>query len=477
MISGKFIPQITLPRDCLREEDIPMDYLFILADQNLRPLKARLKEFGAFFTGIGYAICQSKESDVKAFCELAGLKYHRQPIPFGHTFESFEQSHKASFFKDKLISLERDIDALKRELNLDSEKELPETARGHLLTELLSDADELRGQIKRAEQFEKALSAPIKSLSIQFLSQLPTNFLLEEAPEIPRLVNTEEGKIQKAFLRKGILAMLVGAGGVGKTHALAQLALSLATGYPWLDLFPIEKPGSVFLGLGENSLSDIHRLLRKIAKHFLKRLKADQGIFFEPDPMLAALGRIAPMAFSGIDAAFIHQSQSTPFFKTLLDSLKRSEPEDGWSCIILDPISRFMGMDAETDNAAATQFIALLESLPLELKGNPTVIFGHHMNKGGVSGMSTDQAAARGSSAITDGVRWQVNLEKSKQEEMDGQREIIFRHVKSNFTAILPTKILRKDEMGCLSAEPDLAPIKVKHEPQASGQVKLNWRT
>lgn len=453
-----------------------MDYLFILADQNLRPLKSKLKELGAFFTGIGYAICQSRELEVKAFCQLAGLKYHRQPIPSGHTFESFEQSHKASFYRDKLITLEREIDSLKRELNVDSEEDLSKTTRGLKLLEFLSQAEDLKGQIKRAEQFEKALSVSIDPFSVQFISEMPVNFLLEDAPEIPRLINVEEGKIQRPFLRKGILAMLVGAGGVGKTHALAQLALSLATGYPWLDVFPIEKPGHVFLGLGENSLSDIHRLLRKIAKHFLLRIKSDQYVFFDPDPILAAMERIAPMAFSGIDASFIHQGQPTPFFKALLTCLKQAEPEEGWSCIILDPISRFIGMDAETDNAAATQFIALLEKLSLELKGNPTIIFGHHMNKGGVSGLSTDQAAARGSSAITDGVRWQVNLEKPKQEEIEGNKEIIFRHVKSNFTAILPTRTLRKDEMGCLSAVLDPLPLKVKTEASNSGQVKLNWR-
>lgn len=454
-----------------------MHYLFILADQNLRPLKGKLKELGAFFTGIGYAISGQREEEVKTFCKIAGLKYHKQPIPQGHTFESFQQSHKTSFFKDKLFSLEREIDAVEKELDGSSKEELSQTVRGQHLLDLLDQADELKGQIKKAEQFEKALSISSEPLAIQFISQMPVNFLLEDAPEIPRLINVEDGKIQRPFLRKGILAMLVGAGGVGKTHALAQLALSLATGCPWLDLFPIEKPGHVFLGLGENNLSDIHRLLRKISKHFLQRIKSDQYVFFDKDPLLAAMDRIAPMAFSGIDAAFIHQGQPTSFFKNLQSALKESEPEEGWSCIILDPISRFIGMDAETDNAAATQFIALLEKLSLELKGNPTVIFGHHMNKGGVSGANTDQAAARGSSAITDGVRWQVNLEKNRQEEMDSNKDIIFRHVKSNFTAILPTRTLRKDETGCLSAILEAAPLKIKTEAQGSGHVKLNWRS
>ena len=79
-------------------------------------------------------------------------------------------------------------------------------------------------------------------------------------------------------------------------------------------------------------------------------------------------------------------------------------------------MDRFLGAEAETDNAAATQFISLLERITLELKGKPTVLFGHHMNKSGVSGTNTDQAAARGSSALTDGVRFQINLEKALKE-------------------------------------------------------------
>jgi hypothetical protein len=180
--------------------------------------------------------------------------------------------------------------------------------------------------------------------------------------------------------------------------------------------------------------------------------------FFDQDPLRAAGDRLVAKSFTGMDASFIHQGQPTGFYNKLLISLKAKEPAEGWSCIILDPISRFLGADAETDNAAATQFIALLERLSLELRGNPTVIFGHHMNKSGVSGVGTDQSAARGSSALTDGVRWQANLEKvKKQSGQEGEEQyelnqISMRPVKSNFTVMLPSQRLQKDELGCLSA-------------------------
>ena len=439
-------------------------YLLLLSDRSLKPLRERLKQLKSFYTGIGYAIPFEKQKEAENLCETAGLKLFTQPLPHGHTFESFEQSHKTVFFRERRIALERQVQVLKRELQVEDDLDLTllqETAKGKELLALLDRIEELNFQIQNSEKFEHALALPEKQSRIRFISQMPTNILLEEPPPIPKLVNQPDGK---PFLRKGIVAMLVGAGGVGKTHALAQMALSIATGTPWLGLFPIEKPGSVFLGLGENSEDDIHRLLRKVAKHQTLRFNNSTAPFFDKDPLLAASMRIAPFSFSGQNATFVQNGQATGYYQSLFESLKESEPEDGWACILLDPISRFIGLDAETDNASATQFIALLEKMSMELKGNPTILFGHHMNKGAVSGSQTDQAAARGSSAITDGVRWQVNLEKAKNESEETlSHEVIFRHVKSNFTSIVPQQLLRKDDLGCLFSATAIAPPPMSH--------------
>ena len=108
----------------------------------------------------------------------------------------------------------------------------------------------------------------------------------------------------------------------------------------------------------------------------------------------------------------------------------------------------------------ATRFISLLERMILELRGAPTIIFGHHMNKGGVSGVNTDQSAARGSSALTDGVRQQFNLEKIKKEQSEDDESgevydlntVTLRMVKSNFSAPLSPQKIQKNSSGCLTA-------------------------
>lgn len=277
--------------------------------------------------------------------------------------------------------------------------------------------------------------------SIQFINERPINYLKTDAPEAPMLLKIIDKLNTQSFLRKGIVGMLVGSGGIGKTHFFAQLALSVATGKTFLDKYLVMQAGNVFIGFGENSDEDIHRLFRKMSK----------DIYSNTEINLAS-NRIATMSFMGQQTSFIHDGKPTLYFLNLLKSLKEKEPLDGWTLIIFDPISRLLGANAETDNATATQFIALLEQLTLELKGNPTILFGHHMSKAGLGTNSTDQSAARGSSALTDGVRWQANLDRVKNEEGEiDQSKILFKVTKSNFTAIYSSHILIKNEYGRLN--------------------------
>lgn len=435
-------------------------YLILLPHgRNLRPLQDKFYEIGGFYNGIGYVFPFQKEQILKQLIKhLPDIKIRKMDLEKNHTFDSIRQIHNASYFRDKLFALDNKILSITRTYQLDELSEsnvessqLPLEQKTQFL-ELIQEKEKLKRALEWAEGMEKTLSSQ-KSTAFQmkFINEQPVNFLLEEAPEMPRLINYMEGSRAKAFIRKGIVGMLVGSGGVGKTHALAQLAISITTGIPWLGKYPVEKTGYVFMGMGENSEEDIHRLLRKTVKKLFQK----QTSFFDENPLLEASKRLAVASFNGSDSSFIYKGKPTQSYELLLYELKEKEPKEGWSCIILDPISRFLGADAETDNASATRFIALLEKLTLELEGHPTVLFGHHMSKNAQAARNTDQAAARGSSAITDGVRWQANLEKvhktlNPEEEEYELDQIILRGVKSNFTAILPSLKLKKDEDGIL---------------------------
>lgn len=299
---------------------------------------------------------------------------------------------------------------------------------------------------------------------IRFLNEFDENFFLVEPPKKAMLLDysNSDGKTA-GFLPKGIVAMLVGAGGVGKTHLLSQLAIAVATGTPFLNTYIPTKHcgennhGNVFLGLGENQYDDIHRLLYKATKH----LRVKEPTLLDNDQTLCtASKRIAAFSFCGQQASFIADGKPSMYFREFKMRLEETAPKDGWTLIILDPVSRLMGADAETDNAAATQFIALLEELTIDLPGTPTILFAHHTNKAATqAGTSQNQSAARGSSALTDGVRWQCNYTKDNSEE--SVNVAVLKMTKSNFTLIAEGIRTTKDFDGFIEKS-TTSPLKEK---------------
>ena len=87
-----------------------------------------------------------------------------------------------------------------------------------------------------------------------------------------------------------------------------------------------------------------------------------------------------------------------------------------------------------------------LERIFWSFVGNPTILFGHHMNKAGVGSINTTQASARGSSAITDGVRWQANLERTTEDEEGKSKKVILKSLKQISQLIRLHATLEKDE-------------------------------
>jgi len=313
----------------------------------------------------------------------------------------------------------------------------------------LSDPSELLHKaLDTFKEIDKGRNTKDK-FPIIFLNEFQANPLFIEPEKKPMLLEYLDAKGRPTgYLPKNIVAMLVGAGGVGKTHLLAQLAISIATGTPFLNTFTTTlhcgagKMGNVFMGLGENQIDDIARILHKASKDIRSK---DKSLLEE------ASKRIAPFSFCGQNATFIEKGKPTRYFRDLKRRLEDTSPEGGWSLIILDPVSRLLGADAETDNAAATQFIAILEELTIELPGNPTILFAHHTNKAAQSqGGNQNQSASRGASGITDGARLQINLVPEEIDDTQLARPIILKMTKTNFTALLDPIYLQKDDAGYL---------------------------
>jgi RecA-family ATPase len=290
-----------------------------------------------------------------------------------------------------------------------------------------------------------------QKFSLKFINEISPEYFKIKPKEKPRLLHFVDQSGRKIpFLHRGVVGMLVAEGGVGKTHLLALLALSISTGVPWIGKFMVEKPGPVCLILGENDSDDIHRLLSKVREHFVKMLAENSSkkdyerfmLHFQ-EPLDQLLVSLCVESVYGLDAGFIDaKGKKTTFYQKLLIELKAKEPPDGWQLIILDPASRFAGPETEKDNAIATAFIASLEHISNELVGRPTILVAHHKSKAGQR-ESAGQSDARGASGLTDGARWQANINKDKEDQC-----IWLEIAKTNFTPSFCKIRLKKDQDG-----------------------------
>ena len=263
----------------------------------------------------------------------------------------------------------------------------------------------------------------------------------ERPPKREALLTDGDHAGAPPFLVKGKTAMLVAPGGGGKTGLLAQLAVAVASGTSWLG-YNVARPGKVLLALGEEDHDEMQRRI-----YYAFHDQADQA----EELAERVANNLVPLPLYATNPRFMELNggsllgDETPFYRNLVDYLDDNGP---WALIIVDPASRFMGAEVETDNAAATRFVELLEAMT-QVDGAPTVLAAHHTNKGALNAEKTNQGAARGSSALVDGVRWVANLELvddpddlTEDRLRDWRR---FRVTKTNYTERPAPMTLRYD--------------------------------
>lgn len=326
------------------------------------------------------------------------------------------------------LSKKRQKDEFKQKIEQLSQEALEKTKSGDIeaATQTLAKANSLCAS--QSKEFKRA--------SVQFVSSLGESWLTEKPPQKEMLLHYYHAQDPKGFLPRGIVGMVAGPGGVGKSHLMTQMGVSVCSGSPLFGKFHIKKTGNVFLGMGENSMDDLRRFVWKSTQHLSQQEKN------------SVIKHLAPFSFHGQNAAFIEDGKPSAYYWWLKDELTRNAPEDGWSLLVFDPASRLLGVDAEKDNALATLFISLLEALTEDLPGYPTVLFAHHVNKGAINQKEQqNQSAARGASGLTDGSRWQLNFFKNEGENNNTYG---LKLVKTNFTGPIETINLDKDNNGVL---------------------------
>ena len=260
----------------------------------------------------------------------------------------------------------------------------------------------------------------------------------------------------RGVLPAGKVGLLISEGGAGKTMVLVLLALAHATGGEWLGTYSLPTTGRTLLVLGEEDAEEVHRRVYNSAQATRSRA---------PDP-----GAIVAVPLSGLPAPMVEidpqgNASDGAFLVWLRAYIASSGP---FELVLVDPLSRFAGADAEIDNAAATRFVQALESIATDT--GATVLVAHHTNKSARgAGASVSGASARGSSAFVDGVRWAASLSVERVPCEDPEvaarlgELVTFAVHKSNYSAKGDPVLLRRDHEhgGTLLAldAPDLAMV------------------
>lgn len=253
-------------------------------------------------------------------------------------------------------------------------------------------------------------------------------------------------------LLAGTVGMIVGPGGVGKTTFLIQLAMSLAAGnsigcgLP----FKTKAPGKVVLVAAEETASILSHRLHAIYRYVMEELSASFLDGVAPASVMDSWTQnLCIVPTSSASHYLTKGDEATQFYKDLCALAK------GARLIIVDPLRRLHGGD-ENDSSAMTDVVQTLERLARQT--GAAVVVAHHANKVFVSGAGNAASASRGSSALTDGVRWQLNLSRppgDSEEGSDGALRSIaqLEFVKTNYLAPQRPVLLRRTFDGVLMVD------------------------
>jgi hypothetical protein len=205
-------------------------------------------------------------------------------------------------------------------------------------------------------------------------------------------------------LLKGSVGMIVGQGAIGKSFLALHIGLAMATGKPIAGgLWDAPTIGQTTIIMGEDD--------QKILQERLFWLRSGEQLTVEQ--AAAADKFLFVLSAKGYDMRIVEKTgagyQPGPFLETLKHYCA------GQRLVIIDPLLFLNGGGDENDNGAAAVLMSFLYVICRET--GCTIILLHHVGKS--NGEREDWASARGASALTTSVRWQVNMTPPGKKEMD----------------------------------------------------------
>ena len=216
------------------------------------------------------------------------------------------------------------------------------------------------------------------------------------------------------------ISMLAAAGGSGKSFLMLYMALCVASGAPFFG-FPVPAAASVLYVSAEDDKEIVKRRIRAVA--------SGMDMTFEQQVLMRE--NLHLWDREGKDSRLILPNQqgvmgASEFSDEVVEYIIDREAQ----LTLMDPLSMFNG---GSENKAEDMNVLIQVFRAFKQVTHP--FFAHHVNKGSImAGKDANQAAARGSSALTDGVRMQLQLNALSDKEL--QRYGILEDDRRNFTRL-----------------------------------------
>lgn len=263
-------------------------------------------------------------------------------------------------------------------------------------------------------------------------------------------------------LVRGALGVLVSPGGVGKSMFVLENAMSVAAGQ---DLFGIwsedgQEPitqGKVVIVAVEDPVDVLQRRVHALGK----------GL--RPEQQEAIADNLVIIPAYGLGFTIAEESADGLRIAASMLALRNwlRQAEERPRLIVFDTLNRCLGGANENTSTDMGKVMGFVENTCKEVGCAALIV--HHANKASAtSGNGHTQFAVRGSSAITDNCRWQVNMcvmsekvaaERAITDEEERLKWVRFDVSKANYAPPMGNRWLYRQDEGVLVGA--LPPIEV----------------
>lgn len=203
----------------------------------------------------------------------------------------------------------------------------------------------------------------------------------------------------------GVVGGLVAPGASSKTYFAIQDGLTIASGRASRTM----PRGGVLYLPAEDPINQVGRRVKAIA--------AAWGLSGEEAEAAAANWRAWPLMGEAPDLVERLENDERPLVDAICDVCAKQFTGDKVRLIIFDTLRRFTFND-ENDGGAMSRFLGCMELLCKRLQCS--CMYLHHSSKAAaLQGQLSTQQAARGSSVLSDNIRYQEYLSPMTQEEAE----------------------------------------------------------